>query len=446
MPLVAATASVENGACDLVLAEWNDVPGVVTAVQTAKCRRVIVYSKSSSCTTILSSTDMRAALTGANATVSCTELPNHGREQQTYLSYAHDYYDSFAERVYFVALPLWKHDRLGLLQAMLATPTDVSFVCDYYAVRDASARAPARWLPTATNGSWMAMPAAAIGARAALDDIPSSARTAGAAGRHDGPSGLHRRRQLLLSNATLPLSGSTNRSTGQVLQGAAAAPPKPPPVNASNSYATMAPPHVNVTNTYFRYAYRFGHPSPCGGSEEQSAVGPCLDFFVTTYKTSVQLPPADVRPLWAWAERHAGLVPSVLSNCPVCFFGLARTTGANLRTRPQLLYAHLRDQLSAADKPEAGHYVERMMGAIYGPPTALFDPGAGPTDRGEGWPLVPHQLSNTFILGMSIGGAVLLSCVLIAGWLVLKGNCLRARAPGAPDESRPLKADPSGKK
>ena len=49
----------------------------------------------------------------------------------------------------------------------------------------------------------------------------------------------------------------------------------------------------------------------------------------------------------------------------VCAHGNFRTTRERLRSRPRELYANITRQL-AVPHPEAGHYMERMVGAVFG--------------------------------------------------------------------------------
>lgn len=436
--------------CDLVLAECNDVEGVATAIATAPCQRVMVYSKCSDCGSISDNEEIRAAATAANSTVTCSQLQNRGREQHTFLTHAARYYNDLSDRVYFIPLPLQRHDRRSILQSFVRTETDVSFVCDFYSVSNAAARAPTRYYATRTSGSIDQLPTRIpspppppLVRSADTANGPDQAKTATGASLQAPPAapagGVHALSakgktdtEFMLIALARTMGG--HRRLGDTTQVAGGAPRR----RLNSNMGTM-----NDTNDFFDYAYRFGHPNPCGSSALPDD-GPCLDFYVTEYAGAngpVPQTPADVRPLWAWEQAHAGVDLKTLSSVPVCYFGMARTTRANIQARPQEVYERLRDQLALGDQPEAGHYIERLMAATFGPSAEQWSVGSGSLDRSEGWSLAPHSLSSTFVLGMSIGGGVTLACVLLIGWLGLRMHGQRAAAAAMASESEPLSAD-----
>ena len=426
--------------CDLVLAECNDVAGVVTSIAAVPCRRTIVYSKCSDCSAIVGSEDVAREANNGNSTVSCVQLANHGREQHTFLSHAATRYNDLSDRIYFVPLPLHRHDRLSILETLVRTPVDVSFVCDFYSVSNAASRLPSHYYSTPVNAS---------DSLQGPNRIPSP----------PPPPGDNRYGRISESWPDLAASTTESRATTTSERAHATAGTTAGTVSTLSarersetdmillSLSRTMGHHrrlqdmdaMNETNRYYNYAYRFGHPNACGSSAHPDE-GPCLDFWVSTYDGShgpvVLDPPADVRPLWAWNEAHTGVGPTALSSVPICYFGTARTTRENLRSRPQALYEQLREQLSGGGQPEAGHYVERLMAATYGPPVHEWSEGSRSVDRSEGWQLAPHELRNSFIYGVSIGGALMLSCVLLLGWLALRFH--GQRAAQSANENAPL--------
>jgi len=55
-----------------------------------------------------------------------------------------------------------------------------------------------------------------------------------------------------------------------------------------------------------------------------------------------------------------------LCNLPACHFGIATTTGNNLRAHPRSVYENILATLSADELPEAVFYMEWAMSAVYG--------------------------------------------------------------------------------
>ena len=121
-----------QASCEVVLATYGDLPDVATAISTVGCPRVYVYSKlQHDCRNVRGSADVQEALRSSNATLVCEEMSNVGREQHTFAHHATEHYDELSETVYFVPLPLERHDRLALLQALTVSEPGISFLCDY---------------------------------------------------------------------------------------------------------------------------------------------------------------------------------------------------------------------------------------------------------------------------------------------------------------------------
>ena len=56
-----------------------------------------------------------------------------------------------------------------------------------------------------------------------------------------------------------------------------------------------------------------------------------------------------------------------LRGLPVCTSGVASTSRAWLRSRPRAIFEAIERETAAAHHGEAGHYMERLMAAAYGP-------------------------------------------------------------------------------
>jgi len=73
---------------------------------------------------------------------------------------------------------------------------------------------------------------------------------------------------------------------------------------------------------------------------------------------------ASPKPLGNWVLEHTDFDDYDLS-APVCAHLTFRTTRDLLLQRPQSLYTNISQQLEQAVHPEAGHYCERMVGALF---------------------------------------------------------------------------------
>ena len=88
--------------CELIFAEYYAAAEALDAARRYALPHGCVtriYSKSGSCS------EIDAATVGSDR-VSCSELQNVGREQHTFAHHVSTHWDSLAERVHFVALPL----------------------------------------------------------------------------------------------------------------------------------------------------------------------------------------------------------------------------------------------------------------------------------------------------------------------------------------------------
>ena len=107
--------------CEIVAAEYDTVNEVERLVRDvarpARCH-VWIYSKSGSCRQI----ERTKWVAAASASVSCSELPNRGREQHTFAHHILRHWNMLPARVHLVALPLSSHNRLSILKHGLLNP------------------------------------------------------------------------------------------------------------------------------------------------------------------------------------------------------------------------------------------------------------------------------------------------------------------------------------
>jgi len=377
--------------CDAVLAEYEAVESVEGALRELRCRNVFVYSKSSSCAKITaSSSNAMEYATHLGIRVVCEDLPNMGREQHTFLHHATKYHGRFSSTTYFVPLPLDTRDRLEWLQSLRhETSASVSsFAC----------ASPSSGEP-APSGS-------APRVRVATTYAPALAAT--------------------------PTFGESRRIP-------AALGAFPTPLASSREYAALpeGDSHgMGLTNLFFADAFRLGGAGCNGESPVPSYPDPiCLDFYLSTYEQDYNQAvhqtqtPVDVRPLWAWVQKHMGVPSESLANVPLCYNGIARTSRENLESRPAAAYAHLRDQLYNISSPEAGHYLERLMAATYGPPVNHWQPRyvVGPRQAQPGVPVTGFIICALVIVALAVFGV--LRC------------CLVRNARASSGEHEPLRAD-----
>jgi hypothetical protein len=86
-------------------------------------------------------------------------------------------------------------------------------------------------------------------------------------------------------------------------------------------------------------------------------------FEIINYEGS-RLFPATVRPFGNWFEHFIGLWQPTDDN-GACWNGIMRTTRVRILRHPMSFFQRLHAELSTANAPEAGHYVERSMAAIF---------------------------------------------------------------------------------
>ena len=192
--------------------------------------------------------------------VSCSELPNRGREQHTFAHHILRHWNMLPARMHLVALPLSSHDRLSELQHGLLNP----------------------------------------------------------------------------QHACKTFAGSTQHNQ------------------------TFAERMTSVCGR-----------ASCPGVPSRRDDAPCrcrlLDFTLDRYHNATVVA-ATPRPLWRWAEAHLNLSQATLRGLPVCASGVASTSRAWLHSRPRTVYEAVLRETSVAVNGEAGHYMERLMAAVYGPP------------------------------------------------------------------------------
>jgi hypothetical protein len=94
-----------------------------------------------------------------------------------------------------------------------------------------------------------------------------------------------------------------------------------------------------------------------------SHLGPHAGFTLEEYD-GVALAPASVRPFQAWFERFVGeWTPAAPGPA---WQGVLKTRRSRLLQRPQSSFQGLLEQLRAGgDSPEAAHYMERAMAAVF---------------------------------------------------------------------------------
>jgi len=113
-------------------------------------------------------------------------------------------------------------------------------------------------------------------------------------------------------------------------------------------------------------------------------------------------------PLGAWATTHLLLDELSVGAAPLCLEGFAATTRAFVHTHPRSTFANVVAQLGFGDRVEAGHYMERLMLAAYGPHnfTETANDGAAAAET---------RLRARYIAGGIVGGLlILLAAVCIS--------------------------------
>ena len=395
--------------CELVLSTYgpvDEVADALDALSPAGCSTAYVYSKSDNCSAVNASAPIQAH--AANMSIVCVPLQNLGREQYVWFHHATTRWahgeptitaGGFAEWVHFVPLPLDRHwERLATLRAAMSPqgPLSSSFYCTFFEVLDPRTRDPRlNDLSDVSNG---------YGNMTSPADISTHERVE----HHE-----HGRRAQLYSGQNI---------LARALADGGESLPDLNTVGGSSDY-----------NTVFANAVRMGYPTSdgCGTNGWQGGWGlgrPCLDFYKTNYINSQgqvsALAAADVEPLWRWELMHANVDPFVLSDVPVCYYGGASTTRANLLSRQPSVYKSLRTQLAVADETEAAHYGERLMAAHFGPPVEHWGRG-GVDARNAFWGAV----------GAGLGGLL-----LIVACIYTICSCCRSRQPpgAGPDEAKPL--------
>ena len=110
--------------CTVVVAEYDSPRDCALVRQWAPPECLVhVYSKSDSCSRILSGID-----SAQRGRVLCEALPNRGRDLGTHLHYILAHYESLPDRVHFVPAALHKYNRGGMFKAFLAS-ADQPFMC-----------------------------------------------------------------------------------------------------------------------------------------------------------------------------------------------------------------------------------------------------------------------------------------------------------------------------
>ena len=89
------------------------------------------------------------------------------------------------------------------------------------------------------------------------------------------------------------------------------------------------------------------------------------DFTLDTYMEGVPILPASVRPFGKWFETFVG--PWSEQAQGPCWNGIMRTTRERIHAHPREFYVRLNEELTrqAHNSPEAGHYMERSMSAVF---------------------------------------------------------------------------------
>lgn len=91
-------------------------------------------------------------------------------------------------------------------------------------------------------------------------------------------------------------------------------------------------------------------------------IGEHAEFTLDEWRNE-SLTPADPRPFRAWYEKHIGKwdpsTPAVYWN------GVMATTRNRILSKPKEFYEKLQNIVSVSNNSEAGHYMERSMGAVF---------------------------------------------------------------------------------
>mmetsp|Transcript_20956 Transcript_20956/g.27179 ORF Transcript_20956/g.27179 Transcript_20956/m.27179 type:complete len:451 (+) Transcript_20956:118-1470(+) len=77
--------------------------------------------------------------------------------------------------------------------------------------------------------------------------------------------------------------------------------------------------------------------------------------------------PAKPSPLAAWVDAHMGAGTwKRIRKFAVCLKGTFYTTRQNIQARSREFYFHLAEQVNVDNSPEAGHFMERLDGVVFG--------------------------------------------------------------------------------
>jgi hypothetical protein len=98
---------------------------------------------------------------------------------------------------------------------------------------------------------------------------------------------------------------------------------------------------------------------------EGDTIASKYDFTLDTYMEGVPILPASVRPFGKWFETFVG--PWNEQAAGPCWNGIMRTTRERIHSHPLEFYVRLDEELKrqAHNSPEAGHYMERSMSAVF---------------------------------------------------------------------------------
>ena len=84
------------------------------------------------------------------------------------------------------------------------------------------------------------------------------------------------------------------------------------------------------------------------------------------------------------------------------------------------------------------------MSATFGPPVETWAAGR-PTNAGEGWALVPHELSTTLLFALPMIAFLILITALVGGCFVVESQRAKRLRYGATGrEAQPLQQTPAG--
>ena len=295
-----------SGSCDVIAAEFQAASGVAALLALLPKCRLFVYSKSHSCDEIWRRV--------GPASLTCVDLPNVGRETHTWVLHVLTHYNDLAARVYFVPLPIFDSGRMRNLKLIVG-----------WSLKNDRFRRSTRRVHVTADGQFACVIANYSGCYQ-WKPRRDSAAVGGSARGYDR------------AKAGSALTRSYNLSNQFVTRG------------SNHTPACLAAPsrvHVRGFSALSEDCTCFSH-RVCGAGGLPS--------------------PARTSPLGPWAAAIFGnAVFDWLCHVPICNSGLFAATRAAIHGQQKSTYEAVLAELNSSQHPEAGYFVERLLGLLFAP-------------------------------------------------------------------------------